>query len=61
MVLTDANGEERKGIEVLSMDGETMYCPKHVCSTIAYWENRGEILDSMVPVRTVRDLMLAGF
>lgn len=60
-MLTDANGEERKGIEILSMDAETFYCPKQVCMTIAYHENRGEELTSMVPVKTIRDLMLAGF
>lgn len=60
-MLTDANGKERNGIEVLSMDGETFYCPKQMCDTIAYWENRGENLVSMVSVATVRDLMLAGF
>lgn len=60
-MLTDANGEERKEIKVLAMDGETFYCPKQMCMTIAYWENKGEKLTSMVSVKTIRDLMLAGF
>lgn len=59
--LTDASGEERKGTEVLAMDGETFYCPKQMCDTIAYWENKGEVLTAMVSVKTIRDLMLAGF
>ena len=61
-MLTDANGEVRKGIEVLSMDAETFYVPKCMCITIAYWENKGETFgQAMVSVKTVRDLMLAGF
>lgn len=60
-MLTDANGNERKGIEVLAMDDETFYVPKQMCSTIAYWENKCEKLISMVSVQTIRDLMLAGF
>lgn len=60
-MLTDANGEERKGIEVLSFDGETFYVPCQMCMTVAYWVNKGHPMNEIVYVKTIRDLMLAGF
>ena len=59
--MRDANGEERKGIEVLSFDGETFYVPCQMCMAIAYWVNKGQSMNEIVSVKTIRDLMLAGF